>query len=116
MSSPGGDRASVARAGMHITIVPCRSDNYAYLVRAPDQSRALCVDPAAAAPVQRALRQANLALAAILTTHHHYDHTGGNEALAAQFDGLRRLGYGPGYTDPVQDGTEVTVAGLQVKF
>jgi hydroxyacylglutathione hydrolase len=59
-----------------IEIVPCLSDNYAYLVK----SGASCavVDPSEAAPVRAALARKGWALTHILNTHHHLDHCGGN--------------------------------------
>ena len=57
-------------------IVPCLSDNYAYLVK----SGANCavVDPSEAAPVRAALARKGWSLTHILNTHHHLDHCGGN--------------------------------------
>jgi len=66
---------------VQIEIVPCLSDNYAYLV----QSGAFCavVDPSEAEPVQAALARRGWTATHILNTHHHGDHTGGNLALKA---------------------------------
>jgi hydroxyacylglutathione hydrolase len=64
---------------IQIEIVPCLSDNYAYLVK----SGASCavVDPSEPEPVQAALAKTGWKLNHILNTHHHLDHTGGNLAL-----------------------------------
>lgn len=64
---------------IEIEIVPCLSDNYAYLVK----SGAFCavVDPSEPGPVKAALAKRGWALTHILNTHHHLDHTGGNLAL-----------------------------------
>jgi hydroxyacylglutathione hydrolase len=64
---------------VEIEIVPCLSDNYAYLVK----SGAACavVDPSEPAPVKAALARRGWTLTHILNTHHHLDHTGGNLAL-----------------------------------
>src|SRR5580704_11272532 len=66
---------------MRVVAVPCLSDNYAYLVTAGDTGEAIVVDPSEAAPVDAALEREGLRLVAILNTHHHFDHVGGNEAL-----------------------------------
>lgn len=59
--------------------VPAFNDNYIWtLVRG---SHAAVVDPGEAAPVLAFLRTRNLTLTAILNTHHHADHIGGNEEL-----------------------------------
>lgn len=65
-----------------IEIVPCLSDNYAYLVRSGDVCAV--VDPSEPAPVKAALARRGWKLTHILNTHHHLDHTGGNLALKAE--------------------------------
>ena len=55
------------------------SDNYIWTIR--DAECAAVVDPGDARPVLDYLRRENLRLAAILNTHHHADHVGGNSAL-----------------------------------
>ncbi len=72
--------------------VACLSDNYAYLVIAPRSEagkvQALVVDPSEAAPVEAALERVGAELAGVLATHHHWDHIGGIEALAAKRPGI----------------------------
>jgi hydroxyacylglutathione hydrolase len=67
---------------IQIEIIPCLSDNYAYLVK----SGASCavVDPSEAAPVRAALKARGWTLTHILNTHHHHDHCGGNLELKAE--------------------------------
>lgn len=62
-------------------VIPLRafSDNYIWTIR--DRQCAAVVDPGDAAPVLDYLRRENLRLVAILNTHHHADHVGGNGAL-----------------------------------
>ena len=62
-----------------IDIIPCLSDNYAYLVKSGDSCAV--VDPSEAAPVREALRKRGWTLTHILNTHHHLDHCGGNLEL-----------------------------------
>lgn len=62
-----------------IEIVPCLSDNYAYLVKSGSQCAV--VDPSEAAPVRAALDRKGWKLTHILNTHHHLDHCGGNLEL-----------------------------------
>jgi hydroxyacylglutathione hydrolase len=63
-------------SAIQIEIVPCLSDNYAYLVKSGGQCAV--VDPSEAAPIQAALAKTGWALTHILNTHHHLDHCGGN--------------------------------------
>ena len=64
-----------------IAIVPCLSDNYAYLVHDGDAGLCAVVDPSEAPPVEKALAARGWTLTHILNTHHHFDHTGGNLPL-----------------------------------
>ncbi len=66
---------------MNIELVPCLSDNYAYLIRDDAADMTAVVDPAEEEPVARALEARGWRLTHILNTHHHFDHVGGNEAL-----------------------------------
>src|SRR5687768_17909752 len=49
--------------------------------------------PSEAAPVLAAVRQHGVELAAIWNTHHHWDHTGGNQELVAAVRGLEVVGH-----------------------
>jgi len=68
---------------MKVVPVPQLMDNYAYLVIDEPTRRAGIVDCAEAEPVLEAVKQERVELTAVLPTHHHYDHVGGNEALLA---------------------------------
>ena len=67
-------------------IVPIRAfqDNYIWCIQRGN--RAAVVDPGDAAPVLAHLDANGLQLAAIITTHHHADHVGGNTALLAKYN------------------------------
>jgi hydroxyacylglutathione hydrolase len=96
---------------MTLTVTPiaCLEDNYAYLLDNGAGELAV-VDPSEAAPVEAALSRAKGRLTAILATHHHHDHVGGNEALAQRHRDLRIFGYEsdrgriPGQTEFLRDG------------
>ena len=100
--------------------IPCRADNFAYVVAAAGSGDALVVDPSAAEPVQAALQQAGLRPAAVLCTHHHFDHTGGVEALAASNPDLAVVahvsdrGRVAELTEGVEQGQSLRMAGLSV--
>jgi hydroxyacylglutathione hydrolase len=59
------------------------SDNYIWTIR--DAGRAAVVDPGDAQPVLDYLQSEKLELVAILNTHHHADHVGGNAELLKRF-------------------------------
>jgi hydroxyacylglutathione hydrolase len=70
---------------LDIELVPCLTDNYAYLVCDPAEGLCAVVDPSEPDPVRRALAARGWRLTHILNTHHHLDHTGGNLALKEEF-------------------------------
>ncbi len=97
---------------MKVVPVPQLSDNYAYLVIDEPQGDAAIVDCAEADSVLAAAAREGAALRAILPTHHHYDHVGGNEQLLAARPGLAVYGTDeriPGLTRTVADGDTVQV-------
>ena len=66
---------------MHVNLVPCLTDNYAYIINDIVSKTVGVVDPSEALPVIAFLKKQNLKLNYILNTHHHYDHIGGNTEL-----------------------------------
>lgn len=69
--------------GIEITTLAALGDNYVYLIRAGDE--AAIVDPGDARPVMKHVRALRIRPATILVTHHHFDHTGGNQELKEEF-------------------------------
>ena len=69
---------------MRVLPIPCLKDNYAYLLIASSGAAAI-VDASEASPVRDAIAREGVKPAAIWSTHHHWDHVGGNEELAREF-------------------------------
>lgn len=92
--------------------IPALRDNYVWLLKG-EGDRAVVVDPGEAQPVLDRLETEGLTLAAILVTHHHWDHTRGIAALAARFEVPV---YGPAadeidaVTVPLRDGDRIALA------
>ena len=80
-------------SSVHVTIIPCLKDNYAYLVTCQETNLAAIVDPSEANPVLAAIETTGVELAAIWNTHHHWDHTGGNAGLLAVYPELAVAGH-----------------------
>ncbi len=66
--------------------IPALKDNYIWAMVHTEKRSAMIVDPGEAAPVIDFLKQQQLALAAILITHHHWDHTSGVLELKKLYD------------------------------
>jgi hydroxyacylglutathione hydrolase len=66
---------------MQINIIPCLTDNYAYIINDSVSKTVGVVDPSESTPVINFLKKYNLKLNYILNTHHHFDHVGGNNKL-----------------------------------
>jgi len=106
---------------VRVVPVPQLSDNYAYLIVDEESGDAVVVDCAEALPVLEAAKRAHATLVAVLATHHHFDHVGGNADLLAAHPALRIYGSAedapriPGITDPVRDGQVIEVGGLTAR-
>jgi hydroxyacylglutathione hydrolase len=94
---------------LEIELLPILGDNYCYLLREPVRNVSAVVDPGTDAPVAARLEALGRGLDWILITHHHADHTGGNEGLKQRF-GCRIAGPAaeadkvPGLDVPLGDG------------
>lgn len=103
---------------VEIEIVPCLSDNYAYLVKTGDVCAV--VDPSEPEPVRAALAKRGWKLTHILNTHHHLDHTGGNLALREE-TGALVVGPGkdaariPGIDSGVEEGSDWSLGDHKVQ-
>jgi hydroxyacylglutathione hydrolase len=127
---------------MRVLPIACLSDNYAYLLQCRETKEAAIVDASEAGPVLRARgdggagadsrrdlaevaagaanrEEANVV--AVLSTHHHFDHVGGNEEVKAKlgiarvYGSVRDRGRIPGQTHFLEDGETFTVGRLTVR-
>jgi len=107
---------------VEIVPVPQLSDNYAYLLIDPASGNAAVVDCAEARPVLDEARRRSVRLVAVLATHHHFDHVGGNGDLLESNREIRVFGSAddapriPGITDQVRDGDAITPGGLSARI
>jgi hydroxyacylglutathione hydrolase len=68
---------------LELVTIPCRTDNYAYLVHDPESHETACVDVPDAPPILAALAERGWKLTHIFLTHHHDDHISGVPELRA---------------------------------
>lgn len=77
---------------MDVKILPALQDNYMYLIVDKETKEAAIVDPVEPKTVLKAVDEHGVKLTTILTTHHHWDHAGGNEDLVKLHPGLEVYG------------------------
>jgi len=106
---------------MQITTLKALADNYIFLLTDDAEPASAVVDPGDAGAVLRRLENIGYSLSAILITHHHGDHTGGNRALLEHFPkipvygGAGDRGRIPGQSHLLKEGDEITVCGAKAR-
>lgn len=106
---------------IEITQIPYLNDNYAYLLHEASSAITAVIDPGEAWPVIKAAKERGWSVTHVLATHHHGDHVGGLEELAAEFPKLEIFaGKGdaeriPGVTRVLVDNEEFALGGAKAK-
>lgn len=77
---------------LDVHIVPILDDNFSYLIHDKRARTAALVDPAVPQPLLKLAGELDAAVTTSLTTHHHWDHAGGNEELATLVPGVEIIG------------------------
>jgi hydroxyacylglutathione hydrolase len=100
-----------------VVTIPASGDNFIYLHPCGGH-RAFAVDPGDASVVLSTLNEHRLALAAIVLTHHHWDHVGGVSELRSR-TGCKVIGVDPSLIPAcdrtVVDGDVLTIGELRVE-
>jgi len=97
--------------------IPAFADNYIWLLR--HDNKAAVVDPGDAGPVIEHLEREGIELCAIVNTHHHGDHVGGNQGLLARWPvpvfgpACEQI---PGRTRALVEGDTFTLAGIGLEL
>lgn len=104
---------------MDVKILPALQDNYMYLIIDKSTRDAAIVDPVDPESVLKAVKSEEVNLKKILTTHHHWDHAGGNEKLVSLckeklevFGGDDRI---HSLTNKVKHNDTLTIGNINVK-
>nr|CAD7199926.1 unnamed protein product [Timema douglasi] len=110
--------SEVTLKNMKVVVLSALQDNYMYLIIDEATKEAAIVDPVAPETVVSAVKSEGVKLTTVLTTHHHWDHAGGNESLVKQVSGLQvcggddRIG---ALTRKVSHGDQLKVGQLSVR-
>jgi len=102
---------------IHVVVIPVREDNYSYLLFDEETKAGAVVDPFDPKIVSDAIKNHNVKLNMILTTHHHNDHAGGNEEMLRLFPGVTCFGGDdrvPGMNKKVRDGDVVELGNIKI--
>ncbi|BGP16029.1 hypothetical protein JCM10213_004809 [Rhodosporidiobolus nylandii] len=103
---------------MKIIPVPCRSDNYEYLLIDEATQTTAVVDPYDPPKLQQAAEKAGVKLGQyLLTTHGHHDHAGGNEKTKELYPDIKVYAGGSkvsAVTDVLQDKDTFKIGSLDV--
>ncbi|GJQ12424.1 hypothetical protein GpartN1_g4215.t1 [Galdieria partita] len=102
-----------------VTTIPVLSDNYAYLLIDTTKNVAAAIDPAEPEKVLEVATKERVKLTHVLTTHKHWDHSGGNKRMAEMVPGITIVGGEldevAGATLSVKDGQIIHVGNICVK-
>jgi hydroxyacylglutathione hydrolase len=108
---------------MRVIPIPQLADNYAYLIIDDVTRSGGVVDVAEAAPVEATAVGERVRIEAILSTHHHFDHVGGNADLVRMLRPAATRVYGfkgdheriPEVTHPLGDGETFALGSLEAR-
>eukprot|EP00794_Sanderia_malayensis_P009352 gene9350-10337_t len=102
---------------MKVKLLPALEDNYMYLLIDEATNDAAVVDPVEPNKVIAAVKDEGVNLTTVLTTHHHWDHAGGNQELCSKIQNV--LVYGgdsrvPSLNKKVAHGEKLKVGKLDI--
>jgi len=104
---------------MEVHVVDALSDNYMYLIVDKASRTACCVDAVDAQGMVAEAKRVNANISMVLTTHHHFDHAGGNNECKKLIPGVEIVGGErdaiQGMTRPVKDGDVLNVGATRVE-
>lgn len=104
---------------MKIVHIPCLDDNYAYLIVDESTNEAAAVDPVEPKKVIEVAKELGADIKIVLTTHHHWDHAGGNEEIKKLIPGIKVYGGSidnvKGCTNKLENGDKLTL-GADIKI
>jgi len=102
---------------MKVKLLPALQDNYMFMIICEQSREAAIIDPVEPEKCLTAIKEENVKLTHILTTHHHWDHAGGNEELCKLVKGLtvcggdERIG---ALNKKVEDGDKLKIGNLDI--
>ena len=77
---------------MNVFQYPALTDNYNWIISCPETMECAGIDIYDTEPFFNYIKQNNLKPVAVLNTHHHQDHVGGNGSIAKKYDNIKFYG------------------------
>ncbi|XP_064647655.1 probable hydrolase PNKD [Lineus longissimus] len=106
--------------GLKIIPIPMSLDNYAYMIKEEASGTVVLIDPSDADAVQAVLDAHKCRPTAILTTHKHWDHSGGNKYFRQHYPSACIYGCiideVPDTTNSVTDGEDLIIGQGHMTF
>ncbi|KAJ9050612.1 hypothetical protein DSO57_1012815 [Entomophthora muscae] len=105
---------------MEVTIVPVLEDNYSYILADTKTQMAALVDPVEPEKVINYFNQKypGFSLTSVLTTHHHWDHSSGNEEMHRLYPSIQIYGGDeriPKMSNKVKDSESFKLGSLNIR-
>ncbi|CAH1788709.1 unnamed protein product [Owenia fusiformis] len=103
--------------GLRIIPIPIIMDNYCYLIVDDRTQTGILVDPADPDLILPVLKKESVNIVAVLCTHKHWDHSGGNSTFKRLYSNIKIYGgavdRAQAVTHPVADGDVLDFSGLK---
>jgi hydroxyacylglutathione hydrolase len=104
---------------MKIIQIPILSDNYSYLIVDEKSNISAIVDPAEPKTIIDTAKKYGVSISCILTTHHHWDHAGGNKEIVSLLGNTLKV-YGGDeridcITNKIKEGDIINIGSINIK-
>lgn len=109
---------TVSHEAMKVKVIPALDDNYMYLLIDEKTKAAAIVDPVQPDKAIASAKEDGVEISMVLTTHHHWDHAGGNKELVSKVPKIPVYGGDDridALTNKVSHNDEFKIGSLSVK-
>lgn len=109
---------TIKQNSMKVKIISALDDNYMYLIVDEKTKTTAVVDPVQADKAITCAKDDGLNISMVLTTHHHWDHAGGNKDIVSKIPGLPVYGGDDridALTNKVEHGSKFKIGSLDVE-
>lgn len=105
--------------GLNVVLIPNNDDNYCYFCYNGDIHDGFFVDVCDAKRAIQFAKDVGVTPKYVVTTHHHWDHSRGNDAMVEEFPDIQivggKLDNVKACTTPVDDGDKITIGNINIE-